>query len=426
MTGDAEAAKKAFLAGLKQDATNVTLKRGLADLYSQLADAKLRARQNSDGRTLLEDAATLYGELNAANPRDPELRRRTLDVYQQLANMALQRGEADMSRLIYERYTAIAKAAVDAAPDASDADLIEDLLTGYEGLADAYIELKNPDMTKTYFDKYETLIKSRFSGDKSSAPARHALAVAYGKLGAFREKLDPTDARHYFVDEISTLDALPDIEKNTLEAQCDLSQGLGKLASICMRLKDKPAAVATYKRAVEVDENLSKLHPDNQDLRRFAVASNTGLGEATFRLNGADPAKAFYLRGLELAQIVLKADGSIDSKLALAQSFRQCGSISLELKDSTAAATYYQSALSIDDPLFTSAPENSEAQLGLAQDLFGVGMAAHSNGDDKTAAASFAKARNLVTPLRAVKSAGGRSADELSKSIDSWLKVAGG
>jgi tetratricopeptide (TPR) repeat protein len=374
---------------------------------------------------LLEEAATLYGELNAVNPRDVELRRLTLGVFQQLGNMALQRGDADMSRIIYEKYTAIAKAAVDSAPDASDSDLVENLLVGYEGLADAYIELKNPDMTKAYFDKYKQLIESSFTGDKSSAPARHALAVAYGKLGAFRQKLDPTDARNYFQQEVSTLDDLPDSEKFTLESQCDLSQGLGKLALICMGLKANSDAVAAYKRAVEVDENLSQRHPDNQDLRRFALASNAGLGDATLRQGGAEPAKTYYLRARDLAAMVLKADASIDSKLAMAQALRQCGFISQELKNPTDAATYYESARAIDEPLFTSAPENSDAQLGLAKDLFGAGVAARSTGDDKTASASFTRARNLVTPLRAVKSAAGRSADELSKSIDSWLKAGG-
>ncbi|MGQ4649167.1 tetratricopeptide repeat protein [Lyngbya aestuarii] len=122
------------------------------------------------------------------------------------------------------------------------------------------------------------------------------------------------------------------------EISREIAMALGRLASCYLEIKDYQQARASYKKVIELTQQLRGV--DEKQKQSLFASAHHNLGIVAQRLRDYQQAKAYYTQALD---IYIESG----TRYEQAKTYHQLGRVTEELRDYQQAQTYYQQALNI-------------------------------------------------------------------------------
>ncbi|HVO98142.1 MAG TPA: serine/threonine-protein kinase [Bryobacteraceae bacterium] len=289
-------------------------------------------------------AENILAGLMARSPSDALLRQDYLRAADGLARSYISAGDSANARTISEKDLALAKAAADAHPN--DPSQLYSLMLTQSTAADLLVNEKKYDeaipVRQSILD-LETRIASLKPGDEGT---RSNLALAHKKLGALYGvmKRYPEANREY--EAARAIDE--QVAAANPRAQLDLSYDYSDLGWVAIRLGDLPAALALYRKGLELRQAAAAADP--RDMRAAtAVASSTGrigyllrlMGDLTGALDGTQHAIVLW------KQLADRPGAPVSASVDLAEAHTTAGQVYIAMKAFPRAAAEYEQAMRI-------------------------------------------------------------------------------
>ena len=131
----------------------------------------------------------------------------------------------------------------------------------------------------------------------------------------------------------------------------------GKMAQLYQAIDDKPAAVASYKDALEMDERIYRNAPLNAQAQWDAAAANHNLALSLLRIDAAQEAKQYGDRSLDLWEKYAAADPkNVEAQVTLADGYYAQGFVRAKAKETADAFTWYDRAVAAYESIMAAHP----------------------------------------------------------------------
>ena len=165
---------------------------------------------------------------------------------------------------------------------------------------------------------------------------------------------------------------------------------------------DRPAAVASYEKALAATRILQADQPDSIEARRDLVVDLTRLADARRDLGDAEGAFAAYDEALGIARANVTAEPeTVLWKRDLAMVLERLGDMNMRAGKSDAAETSLQESLAVGRRAVELEPDNAKAQDDVAVALERIGDLNVRNGDHAAALSAFQEGLALRRKLSA-------------------------
>jgi tetratricopeptide (TPR) repeat protein len=167
---------------------------------------------------------------------------------------------------------------------------------------------------------------------------------------------------------------------------------MNKIGDIYGQLSEPDKVLATYRSALEVNQQLAKDHPDVPNLQRDLGISLIRVGDAEADTNPSD-ALDKYKSALAIGRTLAAqnpSDASLQSNLSAA--YNRVASILVQQKNFAEASLNYNEALTIRQTLAKSDPSNPSWQTSLALQYADIGNMLMAKPDFAAAAENYRQA----------------------------------
>jgi serine/threonine-protein kinase len=226
-------------------------------------------------------------------------------------------------------------------------------------LGDIFLEIEEGGSAeaKKQYEKAHDLARQVWEADRESAEAQRDLSVAHSKLGDVQLRLgDSKAALEHHKQALEVRQRLADADKASAQAQRDLSVSHNKLGDVYLELGDSKAALDSHKKALEVSQRLADADRTSAQAQRDLSVSHIKQGDAYLVLGDSKAALEHYKQALEVRQRLADADKtSAQAQRDLLVSHFKLGAVAEETHDYKAAQESYGRALDI--PKRFSRPE---------------------------------------------------------------------
>jgi serine/threonine protein kinase/tetratricopeptide (TPR) repeat protein len=270
-------------------------------------------------------------------------------------------------------------------------------------LGDIFLEIEagGTAEAKKQYDKAHALAQQVWEADRESAQAQRDLSVSHGKLGDVHRRLgDSKAALEHYKSCQALQERLAEADKTSAQAQRDLSVSHSKLGDVQLELGDSKAALDSYQKALEVSQRLADADKASARAQRYLSVSHNRLGDVYLQLGDSKAALDSYQKGLEVNQRLADADRtSAQAQRDLSVSHEKLGDVQLELGDSKAALDSYKKALEVRQRLADADKTSALAQRDLSVSHIKLGDVQLRLGDSKAALDSYQKALEVSQRL---------------------------
>jgi tetratricopeptide (TPR) repeat protein len=199
------------------------------------------------------------------------------------------------------------------------------------------------------------------------------------------------------------------------EIESDLAASYGNLAALLAET-DPARAIELHQMAVDQFAHIAERHPAEPNAKsRWALALNN-LGAAQARAGELSQAVASYRRAIELEkQLVRVAPLARGSRRDLAVSYNNLGLALARLHQSDGAVTAFRNALGFQEQLVAENPSDIEILSSLAGVCNNLGIVLEESGHAEEAAASYQQAVDRQGAAHARAATVDRYREHLSK-----------
>ena len=194
-------------------------------------------------------------------------------------------------------------------------------------------------------------------------------------------------------------------------------------------LGDTTGALRSYRRSLEIREQLLARDPRNHELQDEVAKSYAGMGDVLYSKDDLRGALASYEKGVEVRRAGLNAAGDdIQYQLELVVLYSRIGDVKgmeqyANLGDTAGALASLREALEILERLSRDHPDDADVNDQLANALTHAGMLACTTGETASGLAMERRALELVEKLAAANP--NSQAYEMSVLVTKhWLRLA--
>jgi non-specific serine/threonine protein kinase/serine/threonine-protein kinase len=226
--------------------------------------------------------------------------------------------------------------------------------------------------------EYLDSLAAEASGDPSlQAELAHAYRRMADVLGNAREANlgDVTGALASYNKALALQEALVEQQPSNRALQRDLGRTLLGIGDVLITKIDHAAALASYRRSLSIGERLAADAPGDRDLLRMVAAAHYGVGDV-LRLQGKGAEALESLREAVVILERLSGDASDrESRRLLARGFKRLGNVRVELGDVQESVAFLQRALALNEALAAADPLNTSLRNEVAMSQIDLGRA---------------------------------------------------
>jgi serine/threonine protein kinase len=220
-----------------------------------------------------------------------------------------------------------------------------------------------------------------------------------------------TPARQLLVSRaLEYLDKLAAESANDSALERELATAYEKIGKIqgnsyYSNLGDTEGAITSYRRSLEIRQNLVEADSTNPELKNELANSFEGMGDMFYTVNNLKEGLQNYENALAIRQSLTKSDaGNLNYLSAFAQINGKIGDIKgldgyPNLGDTDGALEAYQKTTAISEQISKQVPDNEKYKYEFAQRLQNLGVMLGTVGRTKEAIASGEKAHDLYVTL---------------------------
>jgi tetratricopeptide (TPR) repeat protein len=255
-------------------------------------------------------------------------------------------------------------------------------------------------------------------------PARLYLARSYKSLGQMLPMLgQPSEGLADLRKACELLEGLSAADPGNESLRAELAnsyQTRGDLEghSGLQNLGDRAAALASYRKGLDIYKDQAARKPDSQSARRGLAVLRIRI--ADLELAGGDSKKSLheYREALAALEEMSAADpANAESRLLAATGYRKVGGALEEAGQLKGALENYAKAAALNESLTKADPGNAQAAMGLAISLRFIGDLLSKKGDQAGALANYRRVLGILEKLSEAQPAnvlvGGRRAEML-------------
>ena len=221
------------------------------------------------------------------------------------------------------------------------------------------------------------------------------LADQYGKVGSIAQQREMAEQAR---SELATVVE----EEPALEWQRQLALSNELVAGALATEWDVEGALASYRAALAIRQELATADPDNEDLQREIALSHISIGDM-LRRQGQWAAAVDAYRAAVATQESLAAGAPSDTWRArdLLLGYQRVGDMHSKQGNYVEAEADYRAALALAERLAAAEPTDVQAQWDQAVSLAKVGDALTRQGRSEAALAEYAASLAILKPLAA-------------------------
>jgi eukaryotic-like serine/threonine-protein kinase len=258
-----------------------------------------------------------------------------------------------------------------------------------------------------------TTIEARRANRRFNEVRRLAHSVLFDYHDAIAALPGSTGVRQKLVqDALEYLDNLSREASNDRDLLRELATAYQKVGQIqgnsyYVNLGDTSGAMKSYRRSLEIRENLLSSSPQNPGLQDEVANSYEGIGDMLYTTGELRAGLKRYERALQFREHVATTDSAkVDHRIAVAVLYEKIGDIKglesyANLGDTAGALASYQNAKELLEPLSAADPQNLELTSQLAEVLNREGMLFDTTGDVAGALAMQRRAVSMLEQLAA-------------------------
>lgn len=353
-------------------------------------------------RLLVERALTYLDSLAQEAGDDQALQRELLVAYNRVGDVQGNPANANLGDLAgalasYRRSLAIAQRLALAAP--GDARALRDLGVGYSKIGEALVGTADTARALESFRLALEIFERQAAADPASARARQDVALAAQWIGDVQGNPNSPnlgDAAAALASYRRSLDlraALAAAAPDDVELQHDLAVSYTKVGEVQLATGDTPAALGSFQQALAIDERLAAADPSNAEIQRSLAVDHSKIGQVQQAGGDRTAAAASFGRSLTIRERLAAADpDNARARRDLALAYEHLGLVQQASGDPAAALQSHTRALAIREALAAADPANVEAQRDLGVAYTGIGDAQVAAGDAAGALDSYGRA----------------------------------
>jgi serine/threonine-protein kinase len=194
-------------------------------------------------------------------------------------------------------------------------------------------------------------------------------------------------------------DVLQQADTSDPEVRRDAARAYGRTADVQQMLGQWEAAVANYRRAIELVEALPAEDRDTPDSQLLLAGCYQNWGTAAAACGRPDEAERLRRKALGILERLARArpdDPAVQSELAKVE--HNLGALCHNTRPAE-AERHYSRAVAIRTALLHEHPEDEGCQAALGEDCQDLGLLYRAAGRQAEASTSFVKAEALLRPL---------------------------
>ncbi len=347
---------------LKQDLATTQLQAGT--IASQLGDS-------SAAEQSFRAAAELFGELATGADQPGEFQQQQATALNNLALLFAAQGKLAEAR---EQYTAaIQLQSLVVAADAELASAKRLLAEMFTNLGLLERQSGEPAAARKSLSRAIALLEAIVVDKPADRATRHALAMAFNNRSFMEQEHDWAAAENSCRAAVDLLTQIvqesPADESAT--ARSDLALSCNNLAAILGHRSKDADAIAAFRRAVELQEQLVRQAPGVLQYRSDLAITWNNLAQALARENNTSEAERAYERAEELfAELVADFPRDIRYRSSLAGVLNNRGMASELAGDLKSALTAYQQAIEHQRIAVEQAPQQTQYREFLSKHYF--------------------------------------------------------
>jgi non-specific serine/threonine protein kinase/serine/threonine-protein kinase len=216
--------------------------------------------------------------------------------------------------------------------------------------------------------------------------AREAnLGDASGALGSYRKAL-------------ALQESLVAAEPGNRAVLPDLVRTLRGIGDVQLMMRDVPAALATFGRAITVAEQLAADGGDRGAARELATL-HTRVAEALNQLGDRPRGWASLQQAIAILKLLAQDVADVDSRRALARSYKAAGALRASAGDLTRSLALVGEALRLNQALAARDPLNMTIRNEVAMSHFELGLAYLRASNPAAALASLRRAEAITASM---------------------------
>ena len=183
--------------------------------------------------------------------------------------------------------------------------------------------------------------------------------------------------------------------------QRDLARTIRGLGDAQLMMRDVPAALDSYRRALSIAEKLAAAVPGDRDAQRDLALSQHRLAAALGQLDDREGVDNNLQQAIAILKALAVDDSDVDSRHALARSYKALGSLRAAQGDHKESLALAQEALRLNEALAVADPVNMTVRNEVAMSHFEVGRAHLRLGNLEEALESSRRAETITASMAA-------------------------
>lgn len=195
-------------------------------------------------------------------------------------------------------------------------------------------------------------------------------------------------------------EALVRSEPSNSALQLDLAQTLLGFGDVQFTIRDISGALGTYRRALTLAEQVAAVQPKNRDRLRLVASAHYRVGDALRQLDKA-AARDSVRRALVILEPLAADATDLESRRLLARGYRRLGTIQVELGEGQESVALQQRGLELNESLAAGDPQNMGLRTEVAMSHTDLGRAYLGEKRLGEALASYQRAAAITQSMAA-------------------------
>ena len=378
------------------DANNAQAQRDLSISFDNVADVAMQRGDLETADNLYRQSLDIARQLADANVDDAFSQRHLSIALNCVAGVAARRGDYESADALYRQSLDIARRLV--AADTDDAQWQRSLSTSLNHVAGVALRRGDYAGAEALYRQSLDIARQVANADTNNAQLQRDLSIALTHVaGAALRRGDLDDADVAYRQSLEILGCLAAGDAHNAQAQRDLCLALNNVSEMTLRRGDLDTADVTYRQTLDIARRLAVADGSDAAAQRdLSIQLNHVAGVAALRgdLGGADVA---YRESLDIRNWLVAVDtGNAQAQRDLSIQLNHVARVALKRGDLANADAAYRQSLDITRRLAAGDANDAQAQRDLLVSLDNVAVVAFQRGFLGDAVADWVQAAQLA------------------------------
>lgn len=189
------------------------------------------------------------------------------------------------------------------------------------------------------------------------------------------------------------------IAPSNVQARRDLAEALRRSGDLLARGGDPRQALTFYRRSIEILEDLAGVQGAPREMRDDLAVAHYRMGDVLFVFGDLASAREHYNKMLEIRTSLALMDPSYFAQRDIAIAYDRLGELALDSGDTGGALAMHRRALTIREAALSSDFAHALKRIDVAKSLRKIGYSLSAKGDQRGALEYFRRAAEILEEL---------------------------